>query len=110
MFASSTSCSRKMAKRASLPLLLLAALIGSAARPHRARRWRCTSPLHWSAVPFALVARPRYVLDDQSEARRSTIDDTDLQVDARILQAKQDLLERVYARARRGVPGGRYPS
>ena len=107
MFASSTSCSRKMAKRASLPLLLLAALIGSAAAAPRA-----PLALHVLAACIcgsvrALVARPRYVRRPVTRLR-STIDDTDIEVDARILQAKQDLLERVYA-GEAGVPVGEIP-
>ena len=96
-----------MAKRASLPLLLLAALIGSAAAAPRA-----PLALHFAAALIcgsvrALVARPRYVRRPVTRLR-STIDDTDLQVDARILQAKQDLLERVYA-GEAGVPVGEIP-
>ena len=97
----------QMAKRASIPLLLLAALIGSAAAAPRA-----PLALHFAAAILcgsvrALVARPRYVRRPVTRLR-STIDDTDIEVDARILQAKQDLLERVYA-GEAGVPVGEPP-
>ena len=96
-----------MAKRASIPLLLLAALIGSAAAAPRAPlTLHLLSALVCGGVR-ALVARPRYVRRPVTRLR-STIDDTDIEVDARILQAKQDLLERVYA-GEAGVPVGEIP-
>ena len=97
----------QMAKRASIPLLLLAALIGSAAAAPRA-----PLALHFAAALLcggvrALVARPSDIRRPVTRLR-STIDDTDIDVDARILQAKQDLLERVYA-GEAGVPVGEPP-
>mmetsp|Transcript_23195 Transcript_23195/g.60382 ORF Transcript_23195/g.60382 Transcript_23195/m.60382 type:complete len:470 (-) Transcript_23195:66-1475(-) len=96
-----------MAKRASIPLLLLAALIGSAAAAPRAPlALHVLAALACGSVR-ALVARPRYVRRPVTRLR-STIDDTDIEVDARILQAKQDLLERVYA-GEAGIPVGEPP-
>ena len=60
-----------------------------------------------TAASGARVARPRYGRRPVTRLR-ATIDDTDIEVDARILQAKQDLLERVYA-GEAGVPVGEIP-